>query len=121
KRGGGQRRVLLDDAVTLTAASDGYTDDLLSLNEALTRLEEVAPEPAQPGKLRDFCGWRFRAPRAVWGCRSQPSNDTRRDNPIANCVGRLARLTVLATISRLTAPDEFCTMEDRSRPDVNRR
>lgn len=56
KRGGGQRRVSLDDAATFAADSDDNAADLLSLNEALTRLEEVAPEQAQVVKLRYFAG-----------------------------------------------------------------
>ena len=52
KHGGGRRRVPLDDVAALPAA----TDDLLALDEALTRLAAAAPEAAQLVQLRYFAG-----------------------------------------------------------------
>jgi RNA polymerase sigma factor (TIGR02999 family) len=53
KHGGGRQRVdLLDDL----AAPDGRSDDLLALDEALSRLERHDPHAAQLVKLRYFVG-----------------------------------------------------------------
>src|SRR5262245_21234143 len=53
KRGGGKRRFDLDD---VEVAADGPPDDLLALDEALTRLEKLHPERAALVKLRYFAG-----------------------------------------------------------------
>lgn len=53
RHGGEQRRVDLDQALVAGAAPD---DDLLALDEALTRLAELDPQRAQLVKLRFFAG-----------------------------------------------------------------
>ncbi len=53
KLGGGMKRRELDAA---SIASEDRTDDLLALDEALTRLEERWPERARLVKLRYFAG-----------------------------------------------------------------
>jgi RNA polymerase sigma factor (TIGR02999 family) len=53
KHGGGRRRVPLDDAVPAAPAS---ADDLLALDEALTRLAAEDPEAAQLVQMRYFAG-----------------------------------------------------------------
>jgi len=53
KRGGGCKRVDLDD---LAVASPDRPDDLLALDEALTRLAEVEPQAAELVHLRFFAG-----------------------------------------------------------------
>ena len=53
KHGGGRHRVPLDDAVPAPPASE---DDLLALDEALTRLAAEDPEAAQVVQLRYFAG-----------------------------------------------------------------
>ena len=53
KHGGGRQRVPLDDAVSAPPAS---ADDLLALDEALTRLAADDPEAAQLVQLRYFAG-----------------------------------------------------------------
>jgi RNA polymerase sigma factor (TIGR02999 family) len=53
KHGGGRQRVPLDDAVPAPPAS---ADDLLALDEALTRLAAEDPEAAQLVQLRYFAG-----------------------------------------------------------------
>ena len=53
KHGGGRHRVPLDDAVPAPPASP---DDLLALDEALTRLAAEDPEAAQLVNLRYFAG-----------------------------------------------------------------
>jgi len=53
KHGGGLRRVDFDEANT---AAESRTEDLLALNEALTRLEELMPDKARLVKLRYFAG-----------------------------------------------------------------
>ena len=53
KHGGGRRRVDLDEAA---AVSDGPTDELLDLDEALTRLEAADPAAARLVELRYFAG-----------------------------------------------------------------
>jgi RNA polymerase sigma factor (TIGR02999 family) len=53
KRGGGLRRVDLDLA---SAAPENRSEELLALDEALTRLEQIWSEKAQLVKLRYFAG-----------------------------------------------------------------
>ena len=53
KRGGGRRRIDLDDACARTSAPD---DNLLAIDEALTRLADLDPVRAQLVKLRFFAG-----------------------------------------------------------------
>jgi RNA polymerase sigma factor (TIGR02999 family) len=53
RHGGGQRRIDLDDNA-LAAAPPG--DDLLAIDEALTRLAELDPKRADLVKLRFFAG-----------------------------------------------------------------
>jgi RNA polymerase sigma factor (TIGR02999 family) len=53
KRGGGKRRLDLND---VEIAADGPPDDLLALDEALTRLDQLQPERAALVKLRYFAG-----------------------------------------------------------------
>jgi RNA polymerase sigma factor (TIGR02999 family) len=52
KRGGGRRRIDRDEALSLP----GPRQDLLALDEALTRLAEKAPQKAELVKLRFFAG-----------------------------------------------------------------
>ena len=52
KRGGGQRTIALSDDVAIAEQSQ----DLLNLSEALSRLQEFAPEPANVVMLRFFGG-----------------------------------------------------------------
>jgi RNA polymerase sigma factor (TIGR02999 family) len=53
KRGGGYDRVELDDG---DIGCEAVGDDLLALDEALSRLEQLAPDKAQLVKLRYFAG-----------------------------------------------------------------
>lgn len=53
KRGGGRQRVDLDD---IEVGVEGPQDDLVALDEALTRLAERHPEKAELVKLRYFAG-----------------------------------------------------------------
>lgn len=53
KHGGGLQRVDLDQACTLTPEAN---DDLISLDEALSKFALVAPQKAQLAKLRFFAG-----------------------------------------------------------------
>src|SRR5262245_13943541 len=53
KKGGDQRRVALDETCCVT---DGRCDHLLSLHEALRKLEAESPDKAQLVKLRYFAG-----------------------------------------------------------------
>jgi RNA polymerase sigma factor (TIGR02999 family) len=53
KRGGGRERLDLDD---VTVASPERPDDLLALDEALTRLAAVEPQAAELVHLRYFAG-----------------------------------------------------------------
>ena len=55
RHGGERRRVDLTEAATLSDSADGG-DELLELNEALTRLEASDPQAAQLVKLRFFAG-----------------------------------------------------------------
>jgi RNA polymerase sigma factor (TIGR02999 family) len=56
KRGGGQRRVPLHEVATLIRDDSQSADDLIALDEALTRFETVAPDHARLVKLRYFAG-----------------------------------------------------------------
>jgi RNA polymerase sigma factor (TIGR02999 family) len=53
KRGGGERRVSLDDAPAVTGAVD---IDVLALDEALTRLAAIDPQQSRVVELRFFGG-----------------------------------------------------------------
>jgi RNA polymerase sigma factor (TIGR02999 family) len=53
RRGGARQRVDLDEAQLIT---DGPSDDLLDLDEALTRLADLDPVRAELVKLRFFAG-----------------------------------------------------------------
>ena len=53
KRGGGRERLDLED---LTVASPERPDDLLALDEALTRLAAVEPQAGELVHLRYFAG-----------------------------------------------------------------
>lgn len=53
KRGGGLQRVSLDEAADLVATQ---ADDLMALDDALSRLEEIAPRKARIVELRYFGG-----------------------------------------------------------------
>jgi RNA polymerase sigma factor (TIGR02999 family) len=53
KRGGGRRRIELDDALLVQEAP---SDDLLALDEALEELEREDPEKARIVELRFFAG-----------------------------------------------------------------
>ncbi|HMF12181.1 MAG TPA: sigma-70 family RNA polymerase sigma factor [Gemmataceae bacterium] len=53
KQGGGWQRVPLDEAI---AASTSAPDELLAIDEALTRLEKDDPQAAAVVKLRYFAG-----------------------------------------------------------------
>jgi RNA polymerase sigma factor (TIGR02999 family) len=54
KRGGGRQRLDLDEQLTLPAP--GRPDDVLALDEALTRLAEAEPQAAELVHLRYFAG-----------------------------------------------------------------
>jgi RNA polymerase sigma factor (TIGR02999 family) len=56
KRGGGLRRVELDDGARLAAPDDHAAEDLLALDEALAQLEGEDPLKARLVKLRYFAG-----------------------------------------------------------------
>jgi RNA polymerase sigma factor (TIGR02999 family) len=56
KRGGNRRRVELDEDALLAAADDHSAEDLLALDEALSRFECEEPVKAQLVKLRYFAG-----------------------------------------------------------------
>jgi RNA polymerase sigma factor (TIGR02999 family) len=53
RHGGGQRRVDLDESGVAAKSAD---DDLLAIDEALTRLAELDPKRAELVKLRFFAG-----------------------------------------------------------------
>jgi RNA polymerase sigma factor (TIGR02999 family) len=53
KRGGGERRVTLQEAMAL---DPGKPDDMLALDEVLSRLAEVDPRRAKVVELRLFGG-----------------------------------------------------------------
>lgn len=53
KRGGGRKRLDLADALLIATSQP---DDLLALDEALSKLAQVAPEKAELVKLRFFAG-----------------------------------------------------------------
>ncbi|MBS0265850.1 MAG: sigma-70 family RNA polymerase sigma factor [Planctomycetes bacterium] len=56
KRGGGLRRVGLDEAATLLCNDEQPDIDILALDEALASLETIAPEHTRLVKLRYFAG-----------------------------------------------------------------
>jgi RNA polymerase sigma-70 factor, ECF subfamily len=56
KRGGGQQNVVLDDLLVAAETAGVPIEDLLTLEEALTRLEAVDPRAAQVVTLRFFSG-----------------------------------------------------------------
>jgi RNA polymerase sigma factor (TIGR02999 family) len=56
KRGGGQQAVVLDDLLVAAETAGVPIEDLLTLEEALTRLEAVDPRAAQVVTLRFFSG-----------------------------------------------------------------
>jgi RNA polymerase sigma factor (TIGR02999 family) len=56
KRGGGARPVSLDELLQVAATSEVPVEDLLELEAALARLEEVDPRAAQVVILRFFSG-----------------------------------------------------------------
>jgi RNA polymerase sigma factor (TIGR02999 family) len=64
RRGGGLRRVGLDEAQLLT---DGPNEDLLALDDALNRLAELDPVRAELVKLRFFAGLTMPEAAAVLG------------------------------------------------------
>jgi RNA polymerase sigma factor (TIGR02999 family) len=64
KRGGGRERLDLDD---LSVASPERPDDLLALDEALTRLAEVEPQAAELVHLRYFAGQNMSAAAELLG------------------------------------------------------
>ncbi len=53
RRGGGKGKLTLDDAVLVTAS---ISEDLIALDEALTRLEELDPRQSKVVELRFFAG-----------------------------------------------------------------
>jgi RNA polymerase sigma factor (TIGR02999 family) len=64
KRGGGRERLDLDD---LAVASPERPDDLLALDEALTRLAAVEPQAAELVHLRYFAGQTMSAAAGLLG------------------------------------------------------
>jgi len=56
RRGGGMKRVELDDLDVETVAENGGADELLALDEALTRLAASDPSRAELVRLRYFAG-----------------------------------------------------------------
>jgi len=64
KRGGGRERLDLDD---VPVASPERPDDLLALDEALTRLAAVEPQAAELVQLRYFAGQTMRAAADLLG------------------------------------------------------
>jgi RNA polymerase sigma factor (TIGR02999 family) len=64
KRGGGRQRVDLDG---LPVASPDRPDDLLALDEALTRLAQVEPQAAELVHLRYFAGQTMTAAAELLG------------------------------------------------------
>ena len=64
KRGGGRRRVVLDEGVALT---EPPPDEVLALHEALADLEKEDPLKAQIVNLRYFAGMTMREAAAVLG------------------------------------------------------
>ena len=56
KRGGGQQPVILDDLLKAASTAAVPVEDLLTLEDALTRLEAVDPRAAQVVVLRFFSG-----------------------------------------------------------------
>jgi DNA-directed RNA polymerase specialized sigma24 family protein len=64
KRGGRRQRVELPD---LAGPANKYSVDLLALDEALRRLEELHPQKAQLVKLRYFAGCSLEESAAALG------------------------------------------------------
>ena len=64
RRGGARQRVNLDEAQLITA---GPNDDLLDLDDALTRLADLDPVRAELVKLRFFAGLTMPAAAAALG------------------------------------------------------
>jgi RNA polymerase sigma factor (TIGR02999 family) len=64
KRGGGREQLNLDD---VTVASPERPDDLLALDEALTRLAAVEPQAAELVHLRYFAGQNMKAAADLLG------------------------------------------------------
>jgi RNA polymerase sigma factor (TIGR02999 family) len=64
KRGGGQRRVALEDA---DAGYTSHDDELLAIDEALTRLAAEDPKAARLIELRHFAGLSIEDAAAVVG------------------------------------------------------
>jgi RNA polymerase sigma factor (TIGR02999 family) len=56
KHGGGRERVDLDDALTVAAPEGAGRTDLLALDEALAKLEQLDPRKAKVVELRYFAG-----------------------------------------------------------------
>lgn len=56
KRGGGRRGVALDEAASVAAPGGPPADDLLALDDALTRLAAEDPQKARLVELRYFAG-----------------------------------------------------------------
>jgi RNA polymerase sigma-70 factor (ECF subfamily) len=71
KRGGGAPDISLDRAIDLAQASSG---DLLLLEEALRRLEEVDPRQCQVVEMRFFAGMQEEEIAAVLGLSSRTIN-----------------------------------------------
>ena len=91
RHGGGQQRVALED---LDIASSETDDQLLAVNEALDRLAQVHPKPAELIKLRYFAGMTLKEAAMVAGI----SPDTAKDY----CA--FARAWLLREITREPAP-----------------
>jgi RNA polymerase sigma factor (TIGR02999 family) len=66
-RGGGMRRVELDEGALLAAEEDHAADDLLALDEALQQLESEDPLKARLVKLRYFAGLSLQEAAAALG------------------------------------------------------
>jgi len=71
KRGGGQARVPLDDALLVSGAPDS---NLLELDEALTKLAQRDPRQARIVELRYFAGLSVEEVAEVLGCVSRTVN-----------------------------------------------
>jgi RNA polymerase sigma factor (TIGR02999 family) len=64
KRGGGRERVILDDLAVVSSESP---DELLALDEVLTRLAAVEPQAAELVELRYFAGQTMSASAELLG------------------------------------------------------
>jgi RNA polymerase sigma factor (TIGR02999 family) len=71
KRGGGQRRVPFD---ALDLAADGDFEDVVALDEAVTRLEAEEPEVAEVVRLRFYAGLSIAETAGVLGVTSRTVN-----------------------------------------------